>query len=73
MDFLSEKIIEAVSKNIKDAGYIKNLQHELKGLDRLASARKIAKLDEKNLTSLAEILGLETDDLMGAIKFFQKI
>lgn len=42
-------------------------------LDRLASARKIAKLDKKNLTSLAEILGLETDDLMGVIKFFQKI
>ena len=73
LDWLAKQIMDALSENIKDKAYLASKCDDLANLDRLRVARKIANLDAKNQQSLANILGVTTDDLAAFNRVLTKI
>lgn len=63
MNFLSQKLLAALSKNIDDADYLAEKEAEFSRLDTLGAARQIANLDATNQATLAEMLGVAPIEL----------
>lgn len=63
MDYLAEKILKAMAKNINDEEYLSLKKEDFAKLDRLGAARQIANLDTTNLETLAEMLGVASIEL----------
>lgn len=63
MDYLAEKILQAMAENIGDESYLNAKKEEFEKLDRLGAARQIANLDATNQATLAKALGVATIEL----------
>jgi len=63
MDFLAQKILQALAVNIDDKEYLTAKKEEFKKLDRLGAARQIANLDTTNQETLAKALGVAPIEL----------
>lgn len=73
MNFLSQKLLEALSKNIDDADYLAEKEAEFSRLDTLGAARQIANLDSTNQATLAEALGVAPIELQAFSKVLGRI
>lgn len=63
MNFLSQKLLDALSQNIDDADYLAEKAAEFSRLDTLGVARQIANLDATNQATLAKALGVAPIEL----------
>lgn len=73
MNFLAQKLLDALSQNINDADYLADKKADFSRLDTLGAARKIATLDTKNQTTLANLLGVSPNDLAAFSRVLTKL
>lgn len=73
MDYLAEKLLQALAANIDDESYLNAKKEEFKRLDRLGAARQIANLDATNQATLAEMLGVAPIELAAFNKVLGRI
>lgn len=73
MNFLSQKLLDALSQNIDDADYLADKKAEFSRLDTLGAARQIANLDATNQATLAEMLGVAPIELAAFSKVLGRI
>jgi len=73
MNFLAQKLLDALSQNIDDAAYLADKKADFGRLDTLGAARKIATLDAANQATLAASLGVELADLAAFLRVLAKL
>lgn len=73
MDYLAEKLLQALAANIDDESYLNAKKEEFEKLDRLGAARQIANLDATNQETLAKALGVAPIELQAFNKVLGRI
>lgn len=73
MNFLAQKLLDALSQNIQDAAYLADKKADFERLDTLGAARQIANFDAQNQATLAEMLGVAPIELAAFSKVLGRL